>query len=120
MSEKTWSAIFIGGGSINWRLLERADYSRPGVVKGLLFNYDGLMRLALKGDSMAHIVCIDIKRAIHTRGVLTFKQRRYLGLWWKGFSYTDIGAMYHRTPWSVNKCVKLAIKNISKHLCKKQ
>jgi hypothetical protein len=105
-----------GGNFINWELLERADYSRPEVVKGLLRNYDGLMRLAIKGDSMAQIVCIDIKGAIHARGVLTFNQRRYLGLWWKGFTYIDIAAKYHIKPQSVFDVVDAAIKNICKYL----
>ena len=105
-----------GGNFINWELLERADYSKPGIVKGLLFNYDGLMHLARKGDSMAHIVCIDLKRAIHAEKVLTFKQRRYLGLWWQGFSYVDIAAEYHIKPQSVFDVVEAAIKNICKYL----
>jgi hypothetical protein len=119
---RAWSVFSIlrGGNFINWELLERADYSRPEVVKGLLRNYDGLMRLAIKGDSMAQIVCIDIKRAIHADNVLTFKQRRYLSLWWQGHSYIDIAAMYHLNPSVIKRRVELAVKNISDYLSKKR
>jgi DNA-binding CsgD family transcriptional regulator len=108
-----------GGNFINWELLERADYSRPEVVKGLLRNYDGLMRLAIKGDSVALAICIDLRMAIHEAGVLTFKQRRYLSLWWRGFSYTDIAAMHHRSPSVVKRRVDLGVNNIKKHLTRK-
>jgi len=99
--------------------MERADYSSPAVVKGLLMNYDGLMELALKGDSMAATVCIDIKRAVHTEGVLTFKQRRYLRLWWEGFNTYEIADMYNKNPWGINVTIHRGLGNISKRLQKK-
>ena len=98
--------------------MERADYSSPAVVKGLLMNYDGLMKLALKGDSMAHIVCIDLKRAIHGKGVLTFRQRRYLGLWWQGYNLIEIAAMYHVAPKNVHARIEAGLRNICKNLCR--
>lgn len=98
--------------------MERADYSSPAVVKGLLMNYDGLMKLALKGDCMAATVCVDIKRAIHTEGVLTFKQRRYLGLWWQGYNLIEIAAMYHVAPKNVHARIEAGLRNICKNLCK--
>ena len=99
--------------------MERADYSSPAVVKGLLMNYDGLMKLALKGDCMAATVCVDIKRALHAEGVLTFKQRRYLGLWWQGFNTVEIAAMYHKQPRTIGRTANKGLTNISKKLCKK-
>ena len=77
------------------------------------------MRLALKGDQVAHMICIDIKTAIHTKGVLTFKQKRYLNWWWQGYEYVEIAAMYHKDPSVIQRRVELAISNISKHLTKK-
>ena len=82
------------GISINWEMLNRVDYSRPHVIKNALRSYNELMMLARKGDQVAHIICIDIKTAIHAPGVLSFKQRRYLGLWWQGFPMIDIAARH--------------------------
>ncbi len=86
------------------------------MVKKMLWNYDSLMRLALKGDSVARDICISLKCAVHADGVLTFKQRRYLGLWWQGFSYVEIAGMYHIRPQSVFDVVEAAYRNISKKL----
>ncbi len=96
--------------------MERVDYSKPGAVRGVIRNFSGLMALAEKGDQMAHIVCIDIRRAVYKKDVLTFKQRRYLLLWWKGHSYTDIAAMYRKNPSVIQRRIELAIKNISEYL----
>ena len=100
----------------NWQLLNRMDYSRPGVIKNILFNYDDLMVMARKGDQVSAIVCIDVKRAIHTRGVLTFKQRRYLSLWWQGFNTIEIATMYHKDPWTINQVINKGFMRISKFL----
>ena len=99
--------------------MERADFSKPGVVKNMLWHYDNLMRLALRGDGVACDVCLALKTAIHTKGVLTFKQRRYLGWWWQGFDYVEIATMYHKNPVTVKLTTDLAIKNISKKLSEK-
>jgi hypothetical protein len=96
--------------------LERADFSKPAVVKKMLWNYDSLMKLALKGDSVARDICITLKIAVHTDGVLTFKQRRYLSLWWQGFSLTEIAAMYHIAPKNVYARICAGLRNISKYL----
>ena len=89
------------------------------MVKNALRNYNELMMLARKGDQVAHIICIDIKQAIHAPGVLSFKQRRYLGLWWQGFSYIEIATMYRLSPSVIKRRVDLATSNISCFLCKK-
>jgi hypothetical protein len=104
---------------INWEMLNRVDYSRPGVVKNALRNYNELMMLARKGDQVAHIICIDIKQAIHAPGVLSFKQSRYLGLWWQGFSTIDIAARHRVSQQAVHEVTNLGFKNISRFLCKK-
>ena len=105
--------------SCNWELLNRINYNNPKVIKNILYHYDDLMVIARKGDSVAGAICFDMRKAMRVRGVLTFKQRRYLSLWWKGYSYTDIATMYRRSPWSVNATVMKAFGNISKYLCKK-
>ena len=100
----------------NWGLMNRIDYSDPKVIKNVLFNYDELMRLARKGDQVAAIVCVDVKQAVHAEKVLTFKQRRYLGLWWQGFNTIEIAAMYHKDPWTINQVINKGFKRISKYL----
>jgi len=95
------------------------DYSKAGIVKNALFNYDGLMALAREGDQAALTVCIDIKRAIHTKGVLTFKQRRYLSLWWQGFNTIEIATMYNVTHVGVIKMINRSFIRISRYLCGK-
>ena len=100
----------------NWQLLNRMDYSRPGVIKNILFNYDTLMVMARRGDQVSAIVCIDVKRAIHTKGVLTFKQRRYLALWWQGHNTIEIATMYHKDPWTISQVINKGFGRISKFL----
>ena len=92
------------------------DYSKAGIVKNALFNYNELMAMARKGDQTAGIICVDIKRAVHADNVLTFKQRRYLSLWWQGFSYVDIGTKYRKSPVAVKLTVDRACKNMSSFL----
>ena len=103
----------------NWELINRVDYSNPKVIKNILFHYDNLMVMAKKGDQVSAIVCIDVKRAIHTRGVLTFKQRRYLSLWWQGFNTIEIATMYHKDPSVINRVIYGGFSRISKFLTKK-
>lgn len=108
-----------GDDFLNWELMNRVDYSKPGIIKGCLYRYDNLMKLALNGDQVAQIVCLDIKRAIHTKGVLTFKQRRYLSLWWQGFTTIDIATMYKKKHSTVVLTMQKGIANISSFLHKK-
>ena len=103
----------------NWELINRVDYSNPKVIKNILFYYDNLMVMAKKGDQVSAIVCIDVKRAIHTRGVLTFKQRRYLSLWWQGFNTIEIATMYHKDSWTINQVINKGFQRISKFLTKR-
>ena len=103
----------------NWGLMNRIDYSDPKVIKNVLFNYDELMRLARKGDQVAAIVCVDVKQAVHAEKVLTFKQRRYLGLWWQGFNTIEIATMYHKDPSVVNRVLYIGFIRISKFLSQK-
>jgi hypothetical protein len=108
-----------GGKSINWEMLNRVDYSRPHVIKNALRSYNELMMLARKGDQVAHIICIDIKTAIHAPGVLSFKQRRYLGLWWQGFNTIEIATMDSVSHVAVIRMIARAMRNISENLTKK-
>ena len=75
--------------------------------------------MARKGDQVSAVVCFDVKRAIHTRGVLTFKQRRYLSLWWQGHNTIEIATMYHKDPSSINRVIYTGFIQISKYLTKK-
>ena len=103
----------------NWGLMNRIDYSNPKVIKNVLFNYDELMRLARKGDQVAAIVCVDVKQAVHVEKVLTFKQRRYLGLWWQGFNTIEIAAMYHISHVAVINIINRGFVRISNYLGEK-
>jgi len=96
------------------------DYSKAGIVKNALFNYNELMAMARKGDQTAGIICVDIKRAVHADNVLTFKQRRYLSLWWQGFDYVEIATMFRKDPTVVKRRVDLACGRLSKYLCEKR
>ena len=104
---------------MNWELLNRINYDNPKVIKNILYHYDDLMLMARKGDQVSAVVCLDVKRAIHTRGVLTFKQRRYLSLWWQGHNTIEIATMYHKDPWTINQVMMKAFKRMSKFLNKK-
>ena len=103
----------------NWGLVNRIDYRDPKVIKNVLFNYDELMRLARKGDQVAAIVCVDVKQAVHAEKVLTFKQRRYLGLWWQGFNTIEIAAMYHISHVAVINIINRGFVRISNYLGEK-
>ncbi len=104
---------------MNWDLMNRIDYSNPRIVKNVLRNYDELMRLALKGDAVAMTICVDIKRAVRAKGVLTFKQRRYLALWWQGLTTIEIATNYHKAPRAIGITINRAFGNISSFLSKK-
>ena len=105
--------------SCNWELLNRVSYDNPKVIKNILYHYDDLMVMARKGDQVSAVVCFDVKRAIHTRGVLTFKQRRYLSLWWQGHNTIEIATMYSVSHVGVINMIKRAFVRISEYLCKK-
>ncbi len=77
------------------------------------------MRLALKGDQVAAVVCVDLKRAIHIDKVLTFKQRRYLNLWWEGYTTIDIAARYSVSHVTVINTIARSFRGISSYLSKK-
>jgi len=97
--------------------MNRVDYSDPSVVKNVMYNFCHLVDLAEKRDEVAMTICADIKRALlRENNVLTFKQRRYLSLWWQGFSFVDIAAMYHKNPVSVKLTVDRAVEKISDFL----
>ena len=94
-----------------------ADYSSPGIVKKLLYSMDKLLHEGMwKGDVDAITVYIDLKTAINTKGVLTFKQRRYLLLWIEGYTQEEIGAMYRVARHGISMTVDKGIKNISNYL----
>jgi len=108
------------GDITNWELINRTNYANPRVIKSVLYKFNQMEKIAENRDSVALAICADIKDALKPRHkVLTFKQRRYISLWWQGFDYVEIAAMYHKDPWTINQVVGNGIKNISKHLCKK-
>ena len=105
--------------SCNWELLNRVNYNNPKVIKNILYHYDDLMVMARKGDQVSAVVCFDVKRAIHTRGVLTFKQRRYLSLWWQGHNTIEIATIFSVEKQTVWEVLGTAFRRISKYLNKK-
>ena len=99
------------------RSIDTADYSKQGAVKNLLTNMDQLHYSGMwRGDSTALSIYIDLKTAINTKGVLTFKQRRYLLLWIEGYTQEEIGAMYRVARHGISMSVDKGIKNISNYL----
>ena len=97
----------------NWELMRKADYQSVGAIKWLLFNIDDLTRSAENGDGTAASIYVDIKRALSVRGVLTFKQRRYIHLWHEGYSLTEIATKYRLNPSTVQRTINKGIGNIS-------
>ena len=99
------------------RSIDTADYSKQGAVKNLLTNMDQLYYSGMwRGDSTALSIYIDLKTAINTKGVLTFKQRRYLLLWIEGYTQEEIGAKYRVARQVIAITVDRAVKNISSFL----
>jgi DNA-binding CsgD family transcriptional regulator len=101
---------------MNWDLLNRMEYSNPKAVKKLLLNYDGLVRMAEKGDQVALCIVVDLRTAIMEKGMLTKKQRKYLGLWLDGQTQDEIAAICRVARPVVTITVGRAVKNISKFL----
>ena len=103
----------------NWQLLNYCDYSSHRIVKGLIRKNWALYQYGMmKGDGVAISVWIDLSKAIRTKGVLTFKQKRYLLLWADGWTQYEIGVKYRRSQNTVSEVVDSGIRNICKYLNK--
>ena len=59
--------------SVNWDLLNRADYESFSGVKEMLVLYNAHKRNAARGDTVSHSILMDLDAAIYS-GVLTKKQ----------------------------------------------
>ena len=70
----------------------------------------------MKGDSVAISIWVDLSRAIRTKGVLTFKQKRYLMLWADGWTQYDIAVKYSIAQKNVSARIDAGISNIFKYL----
>lgn len=101
---------------MNWNLMNSADYSDSKTIKKLLLNYSGLVRLAEKGDQVAMCVIVDLRMAISSRGVLTKKQRKYLGLWLEGYRQEDVATMHRVSQQAVGYVIDYGLSNIAKYL----
>lgn len=107
----------IKGYSCDWLLINTVDYSKPGVIKNLLVNIDGLIKATVMGDSTSASIYLDIKTALERKDVLTFRQKKFMKLWLDGYSMTEIAAMHHIAPKNVHARINAGIRNISKFLC---
>lgn len=101
---------------MNWELLNRMEYSNPKAVKKLLLNYDGLVRMAEKGDQVALCIIVDLRTAIMKRGLLTKRQRKYLGLWLEGQTQDEVAMANRTTQDNVAHIVRRAVNKISIYL----
>ena len=89
------------------------------MVKWLIRNHWALYQYgSMKGDGVALAVWVDLSKAIRTRGVLTFKQKKYILLWADGWTQYEIGVKYRRSQKTVSDGIGLGIKNICKYLNK--
>ena len=77
---------------------------------------DNLLSLAERGDAVAHSIYIDLKSTLHARGVLTFKQRKYIRLWMAGYEDQQIAWMHGITRQGVNYVINSGARAISKKL----
>ena len=103
----------------NWELLNRCDYDNKQIVKWLIRNHWALYQYGTtKGDGVALAVWVDLSKAIRTKGVLTFKQKKYILLWADGWTQYEIGVKYRVSQVAVSLTIKAAVKNICKYLNK--
>lgn len=73
----------------------------------------------MKGDGVALAVWVDLSKAIRTRGVLAFKQKKYILLWADGWTQYEIGVKYRVSQQSVSKTINGGIRAICKYLNKR-
>lgn len=65
--------------AVNYELLHRTDYKNYNTVRGLVKNMTGFLKLAERGDTVAHSILIDVKGALYgKRSPLNNNQRRAL------------------------------------------
>ena len=101
---------------LNDALLNEANYSDTKALKKMLTLYSRHERDAYRGDSVAHVIWIDLKTAINS-GVLTPKQREVVKLRCIGGLQTDkIGEMLGIKRQSVQDRLEGAVKNLQKIL----
>jgi DNA-directed RNA polymerase specialized sigma24 family protein len=100
--------------TINWELLNRADYENPGVIKTLLRHLDDLINCATRGDSVAHSIYIDLVDAVEN--VSTPKPGFYLQQWLDGYSQDEIAVKHQVSRQAVNIAIHRITKNISNYL----
>jgi len=103
---------------MNWELLNRTDYSKPRIIKNALRNMTQLERLAEKGDQVAAAILIDLRNAMNRKGVLAFRQKKFLQLWLDGYKQIEIATMYRMEQYKVSRIIDRCAKNISMYLRK--
>jgi DNA-directed RNA polymerase specialized sigma24 family protein len=100
--------------TLNWALLNRADYENTGIIKSLLMHLNDLLNCATRGDTVAHSVYIDLMGALEN--VATLKQGSYLQLWLDGYSQEEIAEKYQISQPTVNIRITQIAKKISNYL----
>lgn len=102
--------------SVNWDLLNRADYEDFDKLKEMLVLYNTHKRNAARGDSTAHAILIDLTEAIYS-GVLTEKQLEVVELYcMHSMTHEAIGTYLEISKQSVGERIHGAIKCIQKML----
>ena len=101
--------------SVNrYTITNLSDYSNPKVVKKLLYSLDKLYHAAMwKGDGDSLAIYVDLKSAMHAKGVLTEKQMVYLKMWLDGYTQAEIGAKYKVGRDNISYRIDNAVKNMS-------
>jgi DNA-directed RNA polymerase specialized sigma24 family protein len=97
--------------TMNWALLNRADYENTGIIKSLLRHLDDLLNCAGRGDTVAHSIHLDLMDAIDK--VSTLKQGSYLRLWLEGYSQNEIAEKFQVSQQAVGSKISRLTKNIS-------
>ena len=100
----------------NVALENRFSYDSIKDIMKLLRGLSALYLLALKGDTVAAGIYIDLKDALLTEGVLSVKQKRYITLYMDGYNQDEIGAMCKRGKSTVNESLWLGVRNIQEYL----
>ena len=98
--------------SLNWDLLNRADYENFSRVKEMLVLYNAHKRNAARGDTVSHSILVDLSTAIYS-GVLTRKQLEVIELYCMHNMKQDaIGAKLGLNKTNISRRIDRAIKAI--------
>ena len=102
--------------SLNWDLLNRADYENFSRVKEMLVLYNAHKRNAARGDTVSHSILVDLSTAIYS-GVLTRKQLEAIELFCMHNMKQDaIGAKLGVSHRAIGLRINAGVKTIQKLL----